>query len=239
MDNTQAPDNRPKAEKISDRIVQIIVEKNLHAGDKLPNEYELALLLGVGRSTIREAIKALVSRNVLQVRRGAGTYISEKMGVADDPLGLTFYKNKQKLAMDLLEIRFMIEPNIASLAAANAKAEEIAQMQALCREVEQLIINGKNHMAKDVELHTCIAGSSKNRVMPNLIPIINRGIALSFDLTHSELLQETIETHREIVQAIAAHDCHGAYDAMLLHLAYNRRYISNEKYNSKHTSDVY
>ena len=64
------------------------------AGDKLPNEYKLADKLNAGRSTIREAIKALVSRNILEIRRGAGTFISQKGGIADDPLGLTFVKDE-------------------------------------------------------------------------------------------------------------------------------------------------
>ncbi|AOY75306.1 FadR/GntR family transcriptional regulator [Clostridium formicaceticum] len=211
------------AKTVSEEIINFIINENLNVGDKLPNEFELAAKLGVGRSTVREAIKALISRNVLEIRRGAGTFVSQKLGVADDPLGLTFFKDKHKLALDLIEIRFMIEPRIASLAAMNASDEEIACMTKLCHEVEMLIHAGENHVAKDVEFHTCIASSSKNLVMPNLIPIINTAIALFIDLTHSILKQETIQTHREILEAIKAHQPNKAHDAMLLHLAYNRR----------------
>ena len=68
----------------SDKIIKLIVDDNLKIGDRLPNEYELADKLGVGRSTVREAIKALVSRNILEINRGSGTFI--KCGVAEDPL---------------------------------------------------------------------------------------------------------------------------------------------------------
>ena len=60
----------------SDKIIKLIVDDNLKIGDRLPNEYELADKLGVGRSTVREAIKALVSRNILEIKRGSGTFIN-------------------------------------------------------------------------------------------------------------------------------------------------------------------
>jgi DNA-binding FadR family transcriptional regulator len=117
----------------------------------------------------------------------------------------------------------LIEPRIAALAAMNASEEEILEMTKLCMEVEELIQKGENHVEKDIEFHTCIARSSKNLVMPNLVPIIHTAIALFIDLTHSALKQETIETHREILEAIKEHHPNRAYDAMLLHLTYNRR----------------
>ena len=63
-----------------DQIIQVILDRDMKAGDKLPNEYDLARELGVGRSTLREAIKRLVARNILTARQGAGTFVSEKNG---------------------------------------------------------------------------------------------------------------------------------------------------------------
>jgi len=212
-------------EQISERIIQLIMDNDWQIGDKLPNEYDLADMLNVGRSTIREAIKALVSRNVLEIRRGAGTFISQKCGIADDPLGLTFVKDKFKLALDLLEVRFMIEPSIASIAAIKATDEEIEEMSSLCNEIDSLILKNEPYLEKDIEFHTAIAKSSKNLVMVNLIPIINSSIAIFIDITNQKLRNETIETHREILNSIKKHDSNGAHDAMLLHLVYNRRNI--------------
>lgn len=215
---------KPLGEVTSEKIIELIVDNNLKIGDRLPNEYELAEKLGVGRSTVREAIKALVSRNILEIKRGSGTFI--KCGVADDPFGLTFIKDKLKLAVDLLEIRFMIEPKIASLAAVNATSEDIEEMSKLCDEVEELILKGMPHMEKDIEFHTAIARSSKNLVTTNLVPIINKSISVFIDITNTQLKEETIETHREILEAIKKGNSNEAYDAMLLHLVYNRRNIN-------------
>ena len=91
-----------------DDIIQLILDRNMKQGDRLPNEYDLARQLGIGRSTLREAIRRLVSRNILQVRQGAGTFVSDKRGVPEDPLGLTFMGHDPDLALDLLDIRMML-----------------------------------------------------------------------------------------------------------------------------------
>ena len=213
---------RSLVEQVSDSITKFIVDNDLQIGDKIPNEFELADRLEVGRSTVREAIKALVSKNILEVRRGSGTFISSKAGVADDPLGLDLIKDRMKLAQDLLEVRFMIEPEIAAIAATKATDEEINKLKELSSAVEELIIH-KNHRLKDIEFHTEIAKISRNQVVARLIPIITESIGLFIELTECTLEQETIETHREIVEAICNRDPKGAYDAMYLHLVYNRR----------------
>lgn len=69
--------------------------------------------------------------------------------------------------------------------------------------------------------------SSKNVVVPRLIPIINSTIELFIDLTENTLIEETLQSHRDITDAISGHDAVGAQDAMYLHLVYNRRRIRN------------
>ena len=197
----------------------------LEPNDKLPNESILAEKMGVGRSSIREAMKLLASRNIVTIRQGSGTYIASSPGIINDPLGFTFIENKQKLAEDLLSVRFLLEPSIAGMAAANASEKDIEKISQLCKEVETLILSEKNHTEKDIEFHTAIAMSSKNLVVPRLIPVINSSIPLFIQLTNSNLIQETIETHRDITEAIRNHDIIRAQDAMYLHLVYNRKRI--------------
>ena len=213
-------------EKLSDDIINYILEVHLQPGDRLPNESVLAEKLGAGRSTIREAMKLLASRNIVTIRQGSGTYISSAPGVVEDPLGFTFIRDKRKLAFDLLEIRFLLEPAIASMAASCADDEDIEKIRELCDETERLITEGKDHTEKDIAFHTAIAMSSGNIVVPRLIPVINSSIPLFIDLTRSELRRETIETHREITEAVASHDPTRAHDAMYLHLVCNRRHLS-------------
>lgn len=85
----------------------------------------------------------------------------------------------------------------------------------------------KNHAEKDIAFHTAIALSSKNIVVPKLVPIINSSIPLIRESAKFTMRDETIEIHREIADAIAAHDAVRAHDAMYLHLIYNRKHIKS------------
>ena len=70
-------------ERVAEQIISLIAARVLKAGDKLPNEFDMAQQLSVGRGTIREAVKILVSRNILEIRRGCGTFVCENPGVVD------------------------------------------------------------------------------------------------------------------------------------------------------------
>lgn len=222
---TNLAEEKSLPQKLSEDIVSFILEKNLQPGDKLPNETVLCELLDAGRSSVREAMKLLASRNIVTIRQGSGTYIASTPGMVEDPLGFTFISNKKKLVHDLLEVRFLLEPSIASMAAANATETDIKKIITLCDEVEYLLKNNENHIQKDIEFHTAIALSSKNLVVPRLVPVINSSIPLFVEMTNNTLHEETIESHREITNAIAAHDPLRAQDAMYLHLVYNRKVI--------------
>ena len=216
-------------QKISEDIIELILEENLQPGDKLPNETILSERLNAGRSSVREAMKLLASRNIVTIRQGSGTYIASSPGMVDDPLGFTFISNKQKLINDLLEVRFLLEPSIAAMSATHADEKDIKKITALCDEVEELIQKNEDHTQKDIEFHTAIALSSKNVVVPRLIPVINSSIPLFVATTGGSLYEETIETHREIADAIASHEPLRAQDAMYLHLVYNRKRIQMMK----------
>ena len=152
---------KPLGARIEDELMKYIMQKPVEPGQKIPNEFELAKQFGVGRSTIREAVKGLVSRGILEVRRGSGTYVINTNSFEDDPLGLGKMEDKYKMALDLFEVRLMIEPEIASLACRNASEEELRKLKKLCDETEQLYRGGHNHINKDIEFHTCIAHCSK------------------------------------------------------------------------------
>lgn len=216
---------KPLGARIEDELMKYILQEPIEPGQKIPNEFELAKRFGVGRSTIREAVKGLVSRGILEVRRGSGTYVINTNSIDADPLGLGRAPDKYKLALDLFEVRLMIEPEIAALACRNASAEELTTLERLCDETEQLYRNGRNHISKDIEFHTWIAGCSKNQVVETLIPVINTAVYTFANLTHHMLINETLETHRAITNAIMKRDSVGARCAMMMHLTYNRQTI--------------
>lgn len=225
--------------RLEDELLNYILGTPVDVGQKIPNEFELAEQFGVGRSTVREAVKGLVTRGILEVRRGAGTFVVSHHSLKEDPLGLTKLEDKYKLALELFELRLMMEPEIASLAAQKAGDGEKVRLQELCLQVEELYSNEEDHLARDVEFHTHIARCSQNRVVEMLIPLINSAVTTFGSLTHRKLKQETIETHRAITDAIVKGDSVGAKCAMIMHLTYNRQMLVKmmEEYGEEHTKE--
>lgn len=217
--------NKLLAEQVEDQIYHYILDTPIEPGAKLPNEFELGEKFGVGRSTIREAVKLLSSKGIVEVRRGSGTYVVTTTKGLSDPLGLRSVKDKNQLALDLANVRLLLEPGIAEMAAQNATDEDIERLRRLCERVEAKIHDGDRYIEDDIAFHTCIAESSKNTVVEQLIPIIDTAVMMFVNITHKKLIDETIMTHRMIVEAIANHDPLGAKSAMVMHLNFNRTYI--------------
>lgn len=219
--------------QVEDELMNYILQEPVNVGEKIPNEFELADKFGVGRSTIREAVKGLVSKGVLEVRRGSGTFVVSHISLEEDPLGFARFQDRYELALELCEVRLMLEPEIASLAAQYATEDEKRELASLCDEVEGLYKNGENHLKKDIEFHTYIAKCSKNRVVETLVPVINTAVMTFGNLTQRKLMNETIETHRAITNAIAAGDSMGAKCAMIMHLTYNRQMMQKMRDGQK------
>lgn len=213
------------AEQVQEQIFHYIVDTPLELGAKLPNEFELGEMFGVGRSTIREAVKILSSKGIVEVRHGSGTYVLSTKEKNPDPLGLKDLEDQKRLALDLVDLRLMLEPGIAELAAQNATSEDIAKLRRLCETVEQRIKNDERYLEDDIAFHTCIAECSKNKVVEQIVPIIDTAVMLNVNVTHKMLKQETVETHWAVCEAIAEGDAIGARSAMTMHLALNRNLI--------------
>lgn len=213
---------KPLVEQVVDQIRTLIIEQHLSIGSKLPTEMELAQQLNVGRGTVREAVKQLVARNVLEIQRGRGTFIANNTGVIDDPFGFTFMDDEDRMVRELYDIRLQMEPWVASLAAQYATEENIAELRTLQVEVEQLLLSHQNYLPADQKFHVCIANCTQNRVLPMLIPVVTYSIHLFGKLNSVKLGEDTINTHRKIVEAIVAHDPTAAQQAMTEHLLLNK-----------------
>ena len=218
---------KPLSAEIVDQLIEKIKIGEYAEGMRIPNEMELAEEFSVSRGTIREAIKQLVSRNVLEIHRGNGTYVRSLVGVADDPMGLNFFSNKKKLALDLCEIRLMIEPELVRIATERATDEETAEMQKLCDKVVEKIEKGENHFQEDIDLHVFWANCTHNLVLPKLIPVIMEGVSLNVSVTNMALMDQTIICHQSVVDAIRERKPEKAAEFMRRHIEYNIEYIKS------------
>ncbi|RHS66749.1 FadR family transcriptional regulator [Clostridium sp. AM45-5] len=217
------------AEQVADGIMNLIQETPYKAGDKLPTEKELCERTGAGRNTVREALKILASRNVLEIRQGAGTFVSEKQGIPDDPLGFSMVNDHVKLTKDLLQVRIMLEPQIAALAAQCAKEHEIKELEEILEEMEAAMKKREDYSELDTKFHTKIAQCTHNIVMENLLPVIGKGVAVFAKEVAQTEYDRTWISHRKIFCYIRDHKPFEAEMEMQYHLLYNTSRYEEEQ----------
>ena len=217
------------AEQVADGIMNLIQETPYKAGDKLPTEKELCESTGAGRNTDREALKILASRNVLEIRQGAGTFVSEKQGIPDDPLGFSMVNDHVKLTKDLLQVRIMLEPQIAALAAQCAKEHEIKELEEILEEMEAAMKKREDYSELDTKFHTKIAQCTHNIVMENLLPVIGKGVAVFAKEVAQTEYDRTWISHRKIFCYIRDHKPFEAEMEMQYHLLYNTSRYEEEQ----------
>lgn len=207
------------SEKVANNIKQLIIDQELQPGDKLPNEIELATRLNVSRSTIREAIKTLVSMNILEIHRGKGTYVCEKPGMAADPLGVSLI-NKKDLQLYLFETRLIFEPGIAAVAAKRASGKNIKLLREAFEAMKEDILAGRDHTEADMKFHNIIAFSTQNPIMQRIVPIINDSILEGYQETKDipESGEKVIAYHEKILLAIERKNPQDAEQNMREHI---------------------
>ena len=212
--------------KLSDslalKIREIIVEKRLKPGDRFLSESTLSKMYGVGRSTIREAIKLLVAENVVAVHHGKGTFICERTGINNDPLGLK-YVDQTRLLRNLFETRLIVEPQIALLAAKRATIDDINKLKQIIdyfcdSEAEE--DSGARFPSLDVEFHTALANCTKNDVLFRFVPSICDAIWKGRHETqgNTESRRKARSYHKRIFLAICARDQEKAAREMVTHI---------------------
>lgn len=220
----------PLSRITAEKIIHFIKERDIQPGDKLPTEYELATLFAVGRSTIREAVRALASRNILVIRQGAGTFLSDKGGVPNDPLGLSLLHNDIHLALDMLDFRLLVEPETAALAAAHVSVDECQLLREKCNACEEKIRKCASYHKEDAEFHEALAFASGNQIIAKVIQVIHASIIKNIFVTSDSLRENTLIIHRQIADAVCRADVMGARSAMSMHLAALRQCVAEKTY---------
>lgn len=220
----------PKKEKIlaesaaDDILAMITIDKKFGPGDKLPNENELSAELHISRTTLREAIRILVAHNVLEIRRGKGTFIADNKELNEN-FGLGALSNIRLDIKDLYEMRLIFEPKIAYYAARRGTDSEIERIVHYGRLEEEKISENEDRTEVEQAFHNSIARASHNEFIDKLMPIvynaIYKGVILSYE--NPVTIQDTLNDHRMIMDFIAKRDAEGAETAMKLHIIHAMR----------------
>ena len=203
-----------KRQPISDTILNMITAEilsgHLKPGDKLPTEIELAESLGVGRNSVREAIKMLSSFGVIEVKMGAGTYIAESIqGSILEPLILSL-AFEQGTSRELVDLRLMIEIGAAELAIEAASDEEIASLEAanekLKEAADQKIDDPQYLRDVDVNVHFTLFQITKNRFVVKIGRAIYRLFFASIEKTVEIDPYRAYRNHKLYIDAIKRRD---------------------------------
>jgi len=202
------------------QIRTMIERGELKPGDKLPPERRLAEMFSVSRNTVREAIKALAERDVLESRQGAGTYVRE----ADpEDFATTFagaiLRNQPGLR-DIFEVRKLIEPEIAALAARNASPSDVTWLENVLHEQEEAFQTGHFGGNLDQMFHEILAEASGNKVMRAMVAALHDDLheSRAVGLQSKDRQQASLAAHRAIVDAVKDGRVMQAEKAMREHL---------------------
>jgi GntR family transcriptional regulator, uxu operon transcriptional repressor len=203
--------------QVADKILVLIADEGIGAGERLPSERELAARLTVSRASLREALIALELSGVVEVRSGSGVYVSAKTG---DPKPLP---EAGPGPFEVLSARRLIETEIAAIAARVATDGAIDAILRAVEEMERHHDNSATNEELDRNFHLAIAAATGNSAMVGTMTYLwdQRGglwHKLKEHFRTEELRTQTLSDHREIFQAIASHDPNAARQAMRAHL---------------------
>jgi len=211
-------------ESIVQQVLELIENGKLKQGDQLPSERELTEIFKVSRTTVREAIRTLESMKLLQSRQGNGTYVlasSEEDLI--QPLAAALFNAKDDIR-HIFYVRKIIEPHVAELAAENATAREIEEMEEILRKQEACIQRNENIIETDSAFHNLMASTTKNRVMERLTAALvdflkqSREHYLLDDEQGNNRPEKSLEGHKQVLAAIKKGDGEAAQRLMLQHL---------------------
>ncbi len=202
------------ADVVADKIKKQLRLKQYKAGDKLPSEPELMQRFGVGRSSIREAVRILANCGLVQVKQGLGTFVLPSEGL-HEPL---HQRLKRAGNEDLKEVRQLLELKAAEKAALQRTQKDIAKMTSLLNKRKRAGIKGDTEecIEADIQFHISIVEASKNEILADLYKTIAVQIKKSFTLVHEDtsLFLEKQELHEALLQSIIKKDAKAAWNCV-------------------------
>ena len=207
-------------EQVAEQIQRLIASGALSPGDRLPPERELAAKFGVGRSSLRDAIRTLEVMGIVESRHGSGTVVRD---LSTDSLVVplaSVLAHKRELVAELLDVRRMIEPALAARAAANATEEELSRLEDILQRQAEKVRRGEPSIEEDSEFHYTIALAARNsvvlRVLDVLMDLLRESRARSLQVPGRT--KRSCAGHQRILWAIKRRDGPAAEAAVRKHL---------------------
>ncbi len=222
----------PLSQKVATKIEEAILNKELCVGEKLPSEHELCNQFEVSRTSVREAIKILVTQGIVEVEKGRGIFVKNlsSQSVTDGILKFYQHRLEGEYALELVHTRQALEPSIAYYAALNRTEEDIEMIEGIIKALNKHNNSPELSAKYDLEFHKLLAIASKNKMfllmmepLQGLIPQVKRRI-------HAVLKNSTdvaMIWHDKIFEAIKLGNAKEAKDCMIEHLKIAEKQIIN------------
>lgn len=208
------------SDKVADLLLRTITAHELNPGERLPSERELSEQFGVSRTVIREAVRALATKGIVEVRSGSGVRVAAVDAAASESMRLYLRGRGRFDYRGVHEVRTMIEVQIAGLAAARSTTADIVHLTRICEKMAQPTDDVETMSRRDVDFHRAIAEATHNPLYLIMLDSIG-DIMLEIRRATIGLpgrVMEALDAHRLILARIRAHDTLGAGEAMREHL---------------------
>lgn len=226
-------------QQVADDIEVAILNGTYPHDCKLPSEQDLAEEYGVSRNVIREALKRLNERGLVSIKTGSGTYVRQPTTkpVSDALHRLLVYSNNSVSVAHFYEIRRMIEPEVARLAALHATDEDLEAIRSAYDRMHRNRENREVWTQADLQFHLAIAGATKNPLIQSILNPLNEPLlkVIEAGLEEPSGVEAGLRAHREIISAIEDHDPERAHQAMLDHLMDSEERVSLVGYELQST----
>jgi GntR family transcriptional repressor for pyruvate dehydrogenase complex len=241
MDTNKKVFRKRLYQQVADDIEVAILNGTYPHDSKLPSEQELANEYDVSRNVVREALKRLQERGLVFIKTGSGTFISQPTTkpVSDALHRLLVYTNNSVTGAHFYEIRRMIEPEVARLAAIHATDDDLEAIRAAYKNMDSNRENRQAWTQADLQFHHEIAGATKNPLIQSILNPLNEPLlkVIEAGLAEPSGVEAGLSAHRRIILAIEAHDPEEAKQAMLDHLMDSEQRVSKVGYELDGSED--
>jgi GntR family transcriptional regulator, transcriptional repressor for pyruvate dehydrogenase complex len=207
------------SDKVAEMMLETILSERLSVGDRLPSERELGEQFGVSRTVVREAVRELVAKGVIEVRSGSGLRVAAVNASAVSESMSLFLRGGTMDFEKVHEVRRVLEVHIAGLAAERAGPDDVAALRAVHERMQAESGDVEAAARDDLEFHRLITRATHNELYLVLLDSIGGSqIDIRRENLGSGSAPATLAQHAQVFDRIAAHDPEGAREAMAAHL---------------------
>lgn len=215
---------------ISRKMVTHLIRGDWRPGQRIPAERDLCQQLGVGRASLREALKALEIMGMIETRLGDGTYVCSRSEFLSRPLLWAIASSSQAETGELVEARRLIEVELAGLASERAKAEDLKELGIHLDRMETAIADMDEFLRADIDFHLAIGQSAHNSILMNALHLIRNLLQqwIGSALAEEGVAAAALEQHRAIFMAIVKKNPDAARAQMRRHLDSMAKFLAKD-----------